>query len=102
MSRLRKLDQPDMKNTNETRVALLEQSIEHISNTLIRLDSKMDAGFERMNDRFDKVDARFDKMDARLDKMNDRIWSNFLWLLSMMLGLAAGGLGLLIKGFHWF
>ena len=76
-----------MKNMTETRVALLELSIDHISNTLVRMESKMD--------------VRFDKLDARIERINDRQWSNFIWLLGIMTGLTLGGLGILAKGFHW-
>ena len=34
-----------------------------------RLETKMDAGFERVDARFEQIDARFDRVDARFDKM---------------------------------
>ncbi len=95
MTRIRKLDNIDMKNTAETRVALLEQSIGHISNTLQRIDNRLD----RLDDKIMPLDR---KMDMRFDQVNDRMWSIFLWLLSAMTGIALGGLGILAKGFHWF
>lgn len=94
MSRLRKLDEDIMKNNIETRIALLEQSIGHINETLLRMEKKIDG-------KFDKMEERFDSIDSRIVKIEDRLWSNFIWQLSTMFGLAFTGLGILAKGFHW-
>ena len=83
-----------MKNNTETRVALLEQSIGHITEVLVRLENKIDSGFKDVNKRIDKIDDRMDKMESR-------IWSNFMWQLSTTLGLAFTGLGVIAKGFGW-
>lgn len=65
-------------------LALLEQSINHINETL---------------KRFDK---RFDVMEAKMDKMDSRIDSNFKWTFGLMYSSIAGILVLIGHQFHWF
>jgi len=72
-----------MKDDTPTRVALLEQSISHVNETLIRIDK-----------RFDHLETR---METRFDRMESRIWSLFLW----MIGGFVGVLGLLAHSMHW-
>lgn len=74
----------DVKYSEDTRLALLEQSINHIDETL---------------KRFDK---RFDVMEAKMDKMDSRIDSNFKWTLGLMYSSIAGILVLIGHQFHWF
>jgi uncharacterized coiled-coil protein SlyX len=71
----------DMKE--ETRIALLEQSISHINETLNRLDSKLD--------RIEK------KMDDGFEKINSRIWFNFYWTIAGLSGV----LGILAHALRW-
>ena len=61
----------------ETRIALLEQSIGHINETLLRLESKID------------------KLDGKLD-------SRFIWLITMGIGAFAGLFGMMAHAMHWF
>ena len=74
-------------HSEETRISLLEQSINHINETLIR--------FEK---RFDKMDSRFDKVDASIEKVRDVSWSQFRWLLATILGLILTVSGIFLKG----
>jgi len=83
-----------MKNNAETRIALLEQSIGHINETLIRMEKKIDG-------KFDKIDERFDSIDSRMGKIEDRLWSNFIWQLSAMFGLTGTAFAVMAKGFNW-
>jgi hypothetical protein len=55
------------KQTDETRLALLEQSINNINETMKR--------FEK---RFDTLE---NKIDTGLKDINNRLWSNFFWLI---------------------
>lgn len=70
----------DMKE--DTRIALLEQSIGHIDQALMRLDT-----------RFDSVEKRFDRLEDRLDSLNNKVDSNFKWLLGITVGSFAGIVG---------
>ncbi len=60
--------------SNDTRVALLEQSIGHINQTLLRIEQKVD-----------KLDDKVDKVSEKLDKKNDEVrglsWSQFRWIM---------------------
>ncbi len=77
--------------------------------------NKIDERFNTIDERFDKIEEKFDKkfawMDEKLDKMDEkfdrkiedkfqilinRSWSSFLWLMSMMIGLA----GLIVHTQH--
>lgn len=103
-------------NSIETRVALLEACVSNINQTLIRLENKMDRGFEEINRRFIDVDRKFDDMNhkfARIEGKMDKQFSDvgnvfielrkesrsdFRWILTVI-----GGLGFIMAhGFHWF
>ena len=71
-------------HNEDTRIALLEQSIGHINETLIR--------FEK---RFDKIDGKFDKID-------DTIWKNFFWTLAAFVATITSLLAVMARGFHWY
>jgi|HubBroStandDraft_5_1064220.scaffolds.fasta_scaffold100896_5 tetrahydromethanopterin S-methyltransferase subunit G len=78
------------KQTDDTRLALLEQSINTINNTMQNIEK-----------RFDRLDARFDRLENKVDTgfkdVNNRLWSNFLW----MLGLYASTIGLVLTGVYY-
>jgi predicted nuclease with TOPRIM domain len=67
-------------NSIDTRVALLEASISHVNDTLVRLEKK----FDKIDDQFNEV-----KKEMRYD---------FKFLLTAIAGLAA----VMAHGFHWF
>ena len=79
----------------EVRIALLEQSIGHIGETLIRIDN-------RLNAIDSKMDKKFDEMDRKLDKFDARLWTNFYWILGTVFTLSSVLAGLMAKGFNWF
>lgn len=92
-------------NSHETRIALLEQSTNHIKesideikSTLNRLENKLDFNVTRLDN---KADSNFEKLDNKIDsiftKLDNKIDSNFKWLLAAIAGLA----GLMAHGFHW-
>jgi hypothetical protein len=63
-------------NSMDTRVALLEQSISHINQTLIRI--------EQDGKEFRKV-----------------IKNDFRWVIGLMIAFGSGLLGTMAHGFHW-
>lgn len=63
-------------NTIDTRVALLEMSISHINETLIRFEKK-------------------------IDKIDDKIDSRFFWLLGLQISSFVGLLATIAKSVHW-
>lgn len=68
------------EDTMSENIRILE-NISQISETLKRLEQDMKTGFK---------------------SVNDRMWSNFLWLLSMTVGSTVGLAYLMAHGFHWF
>ena len=72
---------------SDTRLALLEQTNEHIYEVLNRIDK-----------RFDRMDERFDGMELDFKGLRSEMKSDFRWLLTIMAGIA----GIMAHGFHWF
>ncbi len=70
-------------DTQETRIAVLENTMLHIHETLERLDKRMTSLEMNMNQRFDKLDSR--------------LWQNFYW----MIGGFTAIIGLIAKLQHW-
>jgi hypothetical protein len=67
-----KLDTPPMNDN--IKLALLEQSIGHMSNLLQRLDS-----------RFNQIEDKLSKLDDRISKQSDKIDSHFKWIISTIM-----------------
>jgi chromosome segregation ATPase len=112
--------------SDDERLAIIETTLSNITTTLFDIKQDMKRQFDKVNEdmkhqfnkidaKFDKVDAKFDKLDAKFDKIDNkfdvlekkmddkfnmlinRSWSSFLWLMSMMIGLA----GLIAHAQHW-
>jgi hypothetical protein len=66
--------------SDDVRLALLEQSITNINDTLVR--------FEK----------RFDNIDEQFKNIRSEMKSDFRWLLTIISALA----GIMAHGFHWF
>jgi len=77
--------------SDETRLALLEQSINNINDTLIR--------FEK---RFDRIDDQFKGVNDEFKSIRDEMKSDFRWIITIFGGLMLGLAGLMAHGFHWF
>lgn len=75
---------------NDERMAVLETTILNINTSLLDI-----------RQQFDRIDRRFEtlenKMDNKFDRIENRLWSNFLWLMGMIIGLA----GLIAHSQHW-
>lgn len=94
----------DIQFSEDTRLALLEQSIEHLNETLRRFEKRfdqIDARFEQIDAKFDRIDVRFERIDAKFDKLDARIDSNFKWLLSIMIAGFSSLLGIIAHTQHW-
>lgn len=92
-------------DTNDVRLALLEQSINNINETMIRMEKKIDKGFDQVDKRFDKIEIEvkeFKKeINSKIESFNSRLWVNFYWILGTMFTLSCAGAGILAKGFGW-
>lgn len=82
----------------KVKVALLEQSIGHINQTLIRIEKRLD-GF----------DNQFAVMGSEFKEIRRDMQSNFKWTIGMMISLTVftisgltGLASLMAHGFHWF
>lgn len=90
---------------DNTRLALLEQSIGHINETMSRMEKRFDSLEKKVDQGFDKVDKRFDKVDQRLDKLDEKIehvrgqsWSQFRWIIGSILALLGVVVSEVVKG----
>ncbi len=98
--------------SNDARIAVLETTIVNINTTLLdlkrsfeKMDNKFDSKFDAMDKKFEakfeKFEAKFEamdkKFDSKFDALQNRIWSNFLWMMGMMIGLAS----LIAHTQHW-
>ncbi len=79
---------------NKVKVALLEQSIGHINQTLIRIEKSLESSNNSTDKRLDRLDSKIEILDRKID-------SRFLWLLSFCFGGFTGLGGVMAHGFHW-
>ncbi len=79
--------------SDDVRLALLEQSIVNINDTLVR--------FEK---RFDHIDQKFDRLDNKFDSLQSEGRSHHKWTLGLISGLyiifASSLITILIKFVH--
>jgi len=76
--------------SNDARIAILETTIININSSL--LDIKQ----EIKDIKYEIKDVKND-INKKFDVINNRLWSNFLWLMGMIIGLA----GLIAHTQHW-
>jgi hypothetical protein len=89
----------------DLRVTILEQITKDISNTLVRIEGKLDRTEERLEGKLDwaegRLEGRLDRIEGRLDQWSDQHWRNFRWLLGIVLGGFVGLLATMAHGFKW-
>ncbi len=78
--------------SNEARILKIE--VNHINSALLRIEKKLDMLESDMKHRFDKIES---STSLGFRDLHNRLWSNFLWLMTMIIGLA----GLLAHAQHW-
>lgn len=86
---------------DDTRLALLEQSIGHINETMLRMEKrfdKVDKQFDEVDKRFDKVDKQFDKLDEKIEGVRTLSWSHFRWIMGTIIAFFGTLVTALIKG----
>lgn len=111
--------------SNEERIAILETTNLSIHQTLLDIRNRFDSLERDLNRRFDQIDKRFDqvdrrfeqvdkrfeqvdkrfelmekkfeKLDDRIEHINQRLWYNFIWTMSMIIGVS----GLIAHAQHW-
>lgn len=90
------------------RVAVLEEIARSTRDTLNRLDHRFDTLEARIDARFAEVNGRIGEVNGRIDRLAAIQWSQFRWMLGIMLGgfslmLSgfAGMLAAMAHGFHW-
>lgn len=75
-------------DSSEVRIALLEQSISHIDQTLIRIESRIN----QLDEKIDKIES---KIHIRIDKLDNRLWQIIFLISSSVVAIVLG------KIFHW-
>ncbi|WP_028387911.1 DUF2951 family protein [Legionella fairfieldensis] len=84
-----------VNHSEETRFALMEQSMNHMTQSLQRLEIKIDQQFEKV-DR-DIKDVKQDVKEVQKE-LKGEIRSNFFWTL----GLIGTVFAVMAHGLHWF
>lgn len=88
-----------MKPTHiDTRVALLELSISHINETMLRIEKK----FDKNDDRFNETAKKFDLLDNKIEKLCSKIDSTTKWLIGIVLSVLISGISIAISLFQIF
>lgn len=90
------------EDTNDVRLALLEQSIININETLVRFEKRFDKIDSEIKEFKKELNTKLDKVNEKLETFNNRLWVNFYWILGTMFTLSCAGAGILAKGFGWF
>lgn len=78
---------------NDTRLALLEQSIGYISETMMRFEKRFDSIDKDMKEGFSKLDVKIEKLDSDIK-------SNFKYTITTIISLFVLS-GLLPIFTHW-
>lgn len=80
--------------SEEVRLALLEQSINNINNTMLRFEKT----FEKIDRTFERIDKKFDQIENELKGIRKDLKNDTRWLLTVIAALG----GIMAHGFHWF
>lgn len=79
---------------DDTRLALLEQSIGHINESLVRIEKR----FDSIDKRFDNVDKKFDVLEIRIEDVRKNSWSQFRWIMGFVFAFFMAFAAAYIKG----
>lgn len=83
------------ENDQPTRLALLEQSISNLKESLERIERNINKGFSDVNKRIDDLSS---DANSTFIEVNNRLWRNFYFLIGGFAGLFA----MMGHGFKWF
>lgn len=91
---------------DDTRLALLEQSIHHIDESLSEIKSDIKNFKLEVNQKFERIEGRFEKIENRFQRLDDKIDDKFKWTMGVVItlfsGLYATALGGMIARLcHW-
>jgi predicted nucleic acid-binding Zn-ribbon protein len=95
--------------SNDTKIALLEQSIGHINQTLERIEKRFDKidselGFaaSKLDNQFlvvdNKLSEMYKKIDSKFSSLDNRIWALFFFIIAGF----GSVLGVIAKVAHWY
>ena len=93
----------EKEHINDIKIAVLENNSNHLHETLMRLEAKMDAGFIQLES---KMDAGFRDIKSELVRIENKVDSHFKWLLTtLILSLVtlalSSSLTFIAKMYHW-
>ncbi|KTD27502.1 SlyX family protein [Legionella micdadei] len=104
----------EVSYSGDTRLALLEHTINDINKTLERfekrfdrLEEKIDSQWGAMNSKIDSQSSSINsKIDGQNSSINSKIDSHYRTTINMLLGLYGGVIAVLVtaigKAYHWF
>lgn len=71
----------DSSLTTQTKIALLEQSIGFVNETLLRIEKR----FDNIDKKFENIDRRFEKVEKEISSVRELGWSQFKWIMGTIL-----------------
>jgi hypothetical protein len=76
-----------------------------ITDAIDRIERHFDKRFDGLEHRIDLIDERIEKrfasFEQRIEVLGTRHHTDFLWLITVLLGGAVGLLGVMAHGFKW-
>jgi predicted nuclease with TOPRIM domain len=86
--------------SDDVRLALLEQSINNINDTLLRFEKR----FDKIDEKFDKIDFKFQNLDHKFEVLHSENSSHHRWAITGIFGLYAlmitGLITVIVKFIH--
>jgi septal ring factor EnvC (AmiA/AmiB activator) len=91
---------------DDTRLALLEQTINHIDTTLCEIKSDIKIFKQEISQKYDKIENQFQRIENRFQRLEDKVDDKFKWTMGVMItlfsGLYATALGgMIARMCHW-
>jgi hypothetical protein len=78
------------KNTEETRLALIEQSSIHMMNLLHEIKTEIKENRQLLKDFRSETKIEFSKIWTKVEGLDHRINDNFKWVMGIMITLFSG------------
>jgi len=87
--------------SDDVRLALLEQSINNINNTLVRFEKRFDNIDSELREIRNEFSGELKGVRGEFKSIRSEMKSDFRWIVTIFGGLMLGLAGIMTHGFHW-
>jgi hypothetical protein len=87
------------KMKEDTRIALLEQSIGHINETMLRMEKRFDRSDQKLGDLEKKLETKIHRIEDKINSVDEKIGNHFKWIMGTVVLSILVPIGL--KIFHF-